>query len=459
MKLVPRYTLVLAATVALVLSVFGALRLRVAREELEVDMRRDHRIIGRVLEVAVADLWRGSDPARATADTAALLERASQEEGTIRFAWSRDGGALETQAIEDDDLVSRFPVRVGAEQIGAVIAREPVSHIDDIVRGQTWYVFGGIAAVLAICALASFVMGTWVVGRPIRSLVEQARRIGRRDFSVVATVHRSDELGELARELAQAAEALAASLARSAAETEARLSAVEQMRHADRLATVGTLAAGIAHELGTPLSVVGGHAQMIAAGEVTGDAGLASARAIDREATRMGAIVRQLLDFARRKGPEGTSCAPGEVATRSLRLLALMAERAGVRCTVAAGAERAIIDEDSLQQVLTNLIVNAIQAMPGGGDLAITVARVQATHDARPPRPHLRIDLRDTGAGIPAEARPHLFEPFFTTKQPGEGTGLGLAVVHGIVVDHGGWIDVDSGARGTTFSLYLEEAT
>ncbi len=229
-----------------------------------------------------------------------------------------------------------------------------------------------------------------------------------------------------------------------------RQTAVAQLRHAERLNVIGKLAAGIAHELGTPLSIVGGHAQMIAGGEVTGEAALASARSIDAEATRMSGIVRQLLDFARRKGPEGTSCDPNTIAHRCTSLLAPLAERARVTCEVQEDLDaRVLIDEASLQQVVTNLAVNAIQAMPDGGALSIAVSR---TPD------HIRIDVADTGTGIAAEVEAHLFEPFVTTKAPGDGTGLGLAVVHGIVVDHRGWITVATGAQGTTFSVHLQEA-
>jgi len=239
-----------------------------------------------------------------------------------------------------------------------------------------------------------------------------------------------------------------------AAASKALTEAVEQTRHSDRLSTVGKLAAGIAHELGTPLSIVAGHAQMIAGREVTGDAALDSARAIDREVTRIGRIVRQLLDFARRKGPEGTTCEPGDVARRCVQLLTPLAEHDGVHCAIeeTTPPPRALIDEDSLQQVLTNLIVNAFQAMPSGGELTVAASR----SDADPPR--VRVDVRDSGTGIPESVRERMFEPFFTTKQPGEGTGLGLAVVYGIVADHGGWITVDTSERGTTFSVFLQEA-
>ena len=132
-------------------------------------------------------------------------------------------------------------------------------------------------------------------------------------------------------------------------------------------------------------------------------------------------------------------------------LLGPMAQQQNVKTEVDAPPQslRAVIDEDSLQHVITNLAVNAVQAMPSGGTL-----RVGLSHDAE----RVRIDVVDTGTGVAPEALPHIFEPFFTTKPPGAGTGLGLAVVYGIVDDHHGSITVDTSTTGTKFSVFLAES-
>lgn len=468
MRLVARYTLVLGAAIAIALTAFAYVRANVERAHRIEDMRRAHRAVGHLLQASLQDIWGdvGTNPserAEATRQTVELIAESASVVDATRFEWDpapRPGA--EVQGAEGEDFVSRFPVDARGVRVGTLVAREPLAHIEESVRSQLWLGVATIATILVICTALSLLMGKWLVGRPVSLLVEQARRIGHQDFTPGPMLNRRDELGALARELQRTAAELADSLARRATETEARVAAIEQLRHSDRLATVGRLAAGIAHELGTPLSIVGGHAQMIAGGEVTGDRALASARAIDHEVARMGKIVRQLLDFARRKGPEGTTCDPTVVARRCASLLEMMAEGRGVTWQIheTEPSPRAKIDEDSLQQVLTNLMVNAIQAMPTGGTLAITVARVTAA--ATPgatPRACVRVDVSDTGTGISPEVKAHIFEPFFTTKQPGEGTGLGLAVVHGIIVDHGGWIDVATSERGTTFSLFFEEAT
>lgn len=401
MKVVARYSLVLGCTLAIVLAAFGMIRVRHERHELESDIRRDHTTILRVLQTTVGELWTDADPARAAVETRALLARSNTEVEGTRFEWHPElRTPAEVQQVIDDELVSTFPVTVHGRQVGSIVALESLAALEAQLRSHVLLDIAGIIAIVALCLIASRVIGNWLVGRFVEKLVAEA---------------------------------------------------TQKVRHADRLATVGKLAAGIAHELGTPLSIVGGHAQMIAGQEVTGEAALASARAIDAEATRMNKIVRQLLDFARRKGPEGTSCDPNEIAHRCASLLAPMAERAHVRCEIhdVEPVARALIDEDSLQQVVTNLAVNAIQAMPEGGALDIAVSRADQ---------HIQIDVSDSGSGIPPDVEAHLFEPFVTTKAPGEGTGLGLAVVHGIVVDHHGWITVATGATGTTFSVHLQEA-
>jgi signal transduction histidine kinase len=118
----------------------------------------------------------------------------------------------------------------------------------------------------------------------------------------------------------------------------------------------------------------------------------------------------------------------------------------------------AVVDRDSLQQILTNLLTNAIQAMPRGGLVRMRVSSevTSPTGSAGPPKDYVRLDISDHGNGIAPEVLPHIFEPFFSTKDPGDGTGLGLSVVFGIVHDHGGFISVDSQlGKGTTFSVFL----
>jgi signal transduction histidine kinase len=242
------------------------------------------------------------------------------------------------------------------------------------------------------------------------------------------------------------------------------MNALEQLRHTDRLTTIGQLAAGVAHELGTPLAVIAGRAEMIVSGEATGERGTASAQVIVEQAAQMTAMIRQLLDFSRHRAPRFGLTSARAVVVRTLDTLAVVAR--GRRITIASdlGDDPLLIsaDEHQIQQALVNLLVNAMQAMPEGGRIDVTTGE-RRTH---PPGEHggegdfVAITVADHGPGIPAEHLPHLFEPFFTTKEPGEGTGLGLSVAHGIVRDHGGWIDVESKVgQGSRFIVWLPAAS
>jgi signal transduction histidine kinase len=459
-KLVAKYTFVLVAALGVTTALLGYYHVQRDRRHFHDDMRTDHRVVGRALRALLADVWLDT-PEQGDARTRDVMQLANGGGGDARFEWEPGASGGERQRVEGHEFVSRFPVNVRGSMIGSLVVRESLDETDRLLDAEIAYTLVGFGLVVLICSVASLTLGRWLVGKPIRKLVDKARRIARREFAGAVDLRRKDELGELASEMNAMSDALARALDTIAVESDARIRAVGQLRHAERLATVGRLAAGLAHELGTPLSIVSGHAQMIAGREVAGDHIVTSAKAIDRESDRMGRIVRQLLDFARRKGPEGRTCDALEVARRSVALLGPMVERASVATKIDGPEQllRVAIDDDSLQHVLTNLAVNAVQAMPAGGTLRMTLTRAHARRrDGEALEERVRIDVVDTGIGIAADVLPHVFEPFFTTKQPGEGTGLGLAVVYGIVEDHDGWIEIETNDRGTRFSVFLAEA-
>jgi len=244
-------------------------------------------------------------------------------------------------------------------------------------------------------------------------------------------------------------------------ETERRLAAGEQLRHADRLTTVGKLASGVAHELGTPLNVVSGRAKMIVRGQAVGPAVAESAQTIVEQSERMTQIIKQLLGFARRRQPQQKQESLRAIAERTLALLRHMAEKAGITFASLDGVPDPVVQVDTsmIEQALTNLVVNAIQAMPTGGTISVRLGADVITPPADiegPVAEYAYVCVEDQGVGMTSEQMTHAFEPFFTTKDVGEGTGLGLSVAYGIVRDHGGWIGVASEiGKGSRFSIYL----
>jgi signal transduction histidine kinase len=242
-------------------------------------------------------------------------------------------------------------------------------------------------------------------------------------------------------------------------EMAARQDALGQLRHAERLTTLGRLASGIAHEIGTPLNVISGRAELIASKSLNADAVVASANIVVAQADRISVIIRQLLDFARKGGTRVERTDLTSLIEHTALLLGPLASKSGVEIVSTGEHAEADVNRSELQQVITNLITNAIHAMPGGGKLGVSVS-TEVARDPRAtqsaPRPYAVIRVQDQGVGIAPDVLPRIFEPFFTTRDVGVGTGLGLSVVFGIVQDHGGWITVDTAPdEGTTLSVYL----
>jgi signal transduction histidine kinase len=252
---------------------------------------------------------------------------------------------------------------------------------------------------------------------------------------------------------------IAALRTRIGEEIKRRNEALDQLRHSDRLTTVGKLAAGIAHEIGTPLNVISGHAQMIASGELSPDDVQNSARIMRSQVDRITGVVRQLLDFSRRGGREPRSVELGRLIDDTIALFAPVAKKRGVTIVRAGGALEATLNRSEIQQVLANLIANAMHAMPDGGSIVIEISAVDSVDPEQPQlgkRACAKLSVRDQGTGIDPSVLPYIFDPFFTTKEAGEGTGLGLSVSYGIVKDHGGWISVDSTpGEGTSFHVFI----
>jgi signal transduction histidine kinase len=270
-----------------------------------------------------------------------------------------------------------------------------------------------------------------------------------------------DEIGELAVEMNLMCDQLVAVKSRVDTETAARLTALEQLRHVNRLATVGKLAAGIAHELGAPLQVIAGRARMLLDDDVTPGDVDKNSRIIIEQADRITGIVRQLLDFARRRSAQKSQTDLRSVVRQPLALLAPIADKRSVSITLEAGESpiEADVDSEQIQQTVTNLVVNGIQAMKKGGQLRVSVRKeriVPPSDIGGPESMFACVEVEDEGEGMPSDVAAHVFEPFFTTKDVGEGTGLGLSVAYGIVREHDGFIRLSSViGKGSRFCVYL----
>ena len=495
MRLTRKFIAALVIGVALVALIQGYLDYQREREVFDRQMRGEASALGRALGLGVADVWHRDGEAAAREF---LVDANKGERVRVRWIWlDAKGHDAPSQAREllepmkQDSvvvirdqvkrrLVTYIPVKVPEQRDGGLEISQSLGPFDQYVRESLRnQIIGSIAAV-AIAAALALGLGVVFIGRPISKLATKARRVGTGDLSAPLHLRQRDELGELANEINLMCERLSE-------EQGARARATEQLRHADRLTTVGKLASGLAHELGTPLNVVSGRARLIADCEVEGSDVIDSARIVAEQADRMTALIRQLLDFAR---PRALKPAPLNITTlaqRVCQLVATIARKADVRLVPPPSDEtlRLEADDGQLTQVLTNLVVNAIQAIdrtgedprPAGKAVGLPTPRDPAAPIARGgtveiaartvehvPPPYvggaaqtwMAIEVRDTGPGMNRATRERIFEPFFTTKQVGDGTGLGLSVSWGIVREHGGWIDVSSELnKGSTFTVYL----
>jgi len=407
-------------------------------------------------QVRMRWVWFDRNAAGLHRPTAPLEELAEALDGHVMTVIVRDGTGVR-------HLVTYCPVEIGSERPGGLELRESLGPLDEQARSSLRMGLTSIGIMAVVGVVISWLAGVRWVARPLDRLVEKTQRVGRGDFTEPLELKGHDELTQLADALNEMCRKLDEQQLRIQSETAERLEAMEQLRHADRLKTVGRLAAGIAHELGTPLNVVSGRAGLIASGKLTDEEVQQSARTIKAEADRITSIIRQLLDFARRRSPQRSQIDLRDVARQTVQLLEPLASKRGLRLRVEDEGQpvRAYADYAQIQQVVTNLVMNAMQAMDDGGLVRVQLGadqRMRKGNGQNGPQPYAWLAVEDQGGGISEEDLEHIFEPFFTTKQVGEGTGLGLSITDGIVQEHGGWMEVESRVgEGSRFTFFVPE--
>jgi len=354
-----------------------------------------------------------------------------------------------------------------AQQVlGVVDVSVSLARIDEemsILRRRTLLVW--LLAVVVLAASVGLFTRRFVV-TPIAALAEGAQKIGQLDLDQRVRIRSVDEIGllstafnEMAGSLKRAREDLRSlneSLERQVEDRTAALKdAQAQLIQSEKLSSLGRLAASVAHEINNPLSGILTCAKLLIRiqeedepGAKARETSIRNLRLVQREAERCGAIVRNLLDFARQRPLSLDSVDVNQTADEALSLLGHQIAMQGIALERRLGAvPRIRADFGQLRQAIVNVALNACQAMPDGGTLVVTT-------DALAGGAWVRMTISDTGPGIPPDHLPRIVDPFFTTKE--KGTGLGLSVVHGIIERHGGKLEIDSTAgRGTTVVFKL----
>jgi signal transduction histidine kinase len=428
-------------------------------------------LIGTRLDALVQDLKDQSLADVALLDTSGHVLSSSMmlpADSTTPLDLPGSASGTDTSQIKEVSLYGRTyqvvyaPWVVREEQLGSIAVVLPSNFVvstEATSRNQFSLIFAG--ATLAVIILG-YVLAQSIAG-PILRLRTMAQAVAAGDLEQKSGLDRTDEIGDLA----QAFDVMTARLQartseanrlyeetvernRQLAEMYDRLQAAQQqLIQSEKLAAVGQLAAGIVHDVKNPLGVIKGMAEELME-DTSDDPGVRQGLLVIRDnANRANLIVTDLLKFARQSTPTMQKRDMRETLEGCLRLTDYLIRKGNVKVSTDFPADPVWItyDPQQIEQVVINLIQNAVQAMPEGGELE---TRMTDQGD------EVLLEIADDGKGIEPENLSRIFEPFFTTKPEGQGTGMGLAVTYGIVSRHGGQIDVTSQVgQGTTFSIWL----
>lgn len=474
-----RLILVLLLPLAFIMGLYGFLRVRQEQHQLLEEERRRTAVTAKVIQIAVENALRDrqiSDIRRLLAEMANYQNEVEQ----IRLfdltltPFLTESATTAEQEIPEEGL--RWVIRErrpldfyqerGGQQVLSYLS--PLRNRDGSIRGVIEVVHRpGVEAKvkaarneailrIGLVSLVLVLLILTVVHRsvltPIRRLMAGVRAFGAGHPEPIP-VRGRDELSRLARAFNRMAQGLEEAQRQIQAETEAKLDLARQVRQAEKLAVVGRLASELAHEIGTPLNIISGRAEYLLQTLPPEDPQAVHLGTIVTQIDRISAIIRSLLDVVRPQKPEIQATDAVALLRQVLALVEPMARKQGLRLKTALDPLAPIpADPNQLQQVIINLLVNAIEATPPGGTIRL------AAREAAPGAegPGVEIVVADSGPGIRAEDLPRIFDPFFTTKPAGQGTGLGLAISRDIVREHGGSLRVESRqGEGTTMIIRL----
>ena len=324
-----------------------------------------------------------------------------------------------------------------------------LSMHQEIARTR-WQIAGFVLAGLLVGILASAVLARRL-SRPIQALMEGVAAVGQGDFGHRIEVTSQDELGQLS----SAFNEMSTQLARVR-------DLEERLRRADRLAALGTMAAGIAHDIRNPLTSILIFSQLMSLHHDDPDVREKFNRVVPRELERVQAVIEDMMELARPATVHREPVSINELLTQVLELYEGQASGQSIKIVREYDQDLPLCmaDRKRLHRCFSNIVSNGIQAMPSGGDLSLRTSLASTTllansgHPDPRTEPAVQVAISDTGQGIPADRLSRIFDPFFTTKE--KGMGLGMAITHRIVEDHKGTIDVQSEeGLGTTFTVHL----
>jgi two-component system NtrC family sensor kinase len=485
LRLGTKLTLYLSLIIILVLSGYCYLDILSRREILIRKMKAEVRSTGRTLKVSLdaISLPGGMEYIQGLIDAVSEYERIlgvivyyqegslifrshSLEEGIEPYLDLIKGSIREDRPQEEFGAYKKVPIFSYAFPLkdrrgkngGGVSILQRTSYMEEEIGKAKWNIFVTIFILIGV-TIVLLILGTrkWIT-KPMFSLTDGIKNMAKGNLDIRVNLKSGGELSELAQAFNQMAVDLKKAQELIIQEADAKLELERSLRQSEKLATVGQLASGLAHEIGTPLNIIYGRAEMIKK-RLKGEEGIQkNLEIIVHQTERITKIIQQLLGFARKKKPEQTALNISTILETAVDLLNHQIQKQGVEVVkdLRENLSPVVGDPDQLQQVFLNLILNAIQSMPEGGRLCLSVSSKKISKQGLECdlRQYVEVCVEDTGVGMEKEVIQNLFNPFFTTKDTG--TGLGLMVTQGIVQDHEGWIDVGSEVgKGSIFKVYL----
>lgn len=480
MRIGTRLSTVAVACSLVALALYGLWSVSIRRDQLMRELAYESRSLATVLRGALelAPPQQSAQEAREVVDRLAAAERvfgiavhspagpvAQSEDleelrGTevheaVRAALS-DGLDRQLHLVADGErfFVQVLPLRSDGQRIdGVAEVWRDLGYIDEYLRSTALRLMLLALTIGAVLTAAIVFFTGRLVTRPARELVRAMDQVAEGNLAIrVADGRRppQGELGDIARSFDRLASSLQEARAALDAGATERASLASRLRQSERLATLGQVVAEVAHEVGTPLNVIGGRAEFLARIVEDDEQALATARAIGEQTRRITRIIQRLLDVARERMPVSEDVHPLEIARRTGDFLA--PDFASAQVALSISGEKAVLaraDADLLQQVLMNLMVNALQASPRHGAVRVEVGERDG---------QVVIDVSDEGPGVAEEMLPRLFEPFSTTKPAGKGTGLGLSISRSILRQMGGTLRYLPRRGGAHFQATLLSA-
>lgn len=479
MKLGLKLTLALIVPIVVLMAVFGYLEERRGREGAHMELVREGRATTRVLKLALEDALQDND----LREVHGLVNQITSYERILGARIFTADGSLNYQStsLENTPFTDREALRqvlhdriaienrhdVGEEPavtflvplldrnggtLGALQVVQLESYVEEDAQASRRWAIVTTFTMATIAGAAVFAITWLTVGRGVEALVRRFRDVGSGNLTARVPVQGKDELARLAEEFNVMCARLEESQRTLLAAQEERRRMEAALRDSERMASLGRIAAVLAHQIGTPLSVIQGRAERLH--RRLSEEERAELHIIGNQIDRISQSVRAVLDFSRVPAPQLALVDVPAILSRVVKLLEhrFESQKVAVVSKVDASLPTILADADQLHEVFLNLAVNALDAMPHGGTFEI-VARHRAVERDGSQRPIVEVSLQDTGSGVRQEDLANVFKPFFTTKQLGKGTGLGLFICRNIVEEHGGWIELTSepghGARVT----------